>query len=252
MLTTMLTPNALHSRRLLGEVMDDPGLEHVRHTRALAGLARINRLSLSVSTLHHLVQRLLAIADRRIRRDGPVRLLDVASGSGDVCIGLARAMRRAGTPLRVSACDISQHACDTIRARARAADTEIDVFRADAISQTLPGGFDIVHCGLFMHHLSSSQVVATLRNMARAARGHVLVTDLDRSTTHLLLARIVPRMVTLSDVVHTDAVRSVLAAFKPHELARLFTQAGLTTPTAQRIFPCRFAMHARVHGASTP
>src|SRR5437763_3343791 len=88
-------------RRLQPEVMDQPGLDPVRHRQALAGLRRINFFSGSAGILW---PPLAALAYGAAR---PVRVLDLATGGGDVPIRLWRRARRAGLPLEVEACDVS-------------------------------------------------------------------------------------------------------------------------------------------------
>jgi len=66
------------------EVMDQPGLDPARHDQALRARARINYWSRSASTLWP------ALAELLRRLGGRLRLLDVASGGGDILVRLAR------------------------------------------------------------------------------------------------------------------------------------------------------------------
>src|SRR4051794_6320881 len=93
------------------EVMDHPGLDRDRHRRALRGLERINGWSGSA--------RLLWPAVRALAREKRlVRLLDLASGAGDVPLRLWRKARRAGVPLEAEGWDVSPVAVDYARERA--------------------------------------------------------------------------------------------------------------------------------------
>lgn len=81
---------SLRARQRIPELMDDPALDPGEHRRALAGLARLNRVSDSVGVLWPAVVKLAGELHRT------VRLLDVATGSGDVPRRLlARANRTA-------------------------------------------------------------------------------------------------------------------------------------------------------------
>src|SRR5437763_16532966 len=82
--------------------MDDPRLDPAEHRAALAGLARINRLSLSADILWPPVAKL---ARRHPGRT--LRVLDVATGSGDVPVGVWRKARRAGVALEIAGRDLS-------------------------------------------------------------------------------------------------------------------------------------------------
>ena len=94
--------STLACRERIPELMDDPALDPLEHRRALVGLARLNRYSGSTAVLW---KPLVEFARRRPEQ--LIRVLDVATGSGDVPIGLWRKAKAAGIPLAVSGCDIS-------------------------------------------------------------------------------------------------------------------------------------------------
>jgi hypothetical protein len=76
------TPD-LTTRNRQPELMDDPGLDEGLHHGALRGLARLNVVTRS--------SHLLWVAIRRLADevpDRPLRILDVASGGGDVASGM--------------------------------------------------------------------------------------------------------------------------------------------------------------------
>ncbi len=76
------------------EVMDDPGLDAARHRHALRGLRTVNRFSNSAGLIWSQI-------DRYARAAGTVSLLDIASGGGDVAIGVWQRAKRAGMKIRV-------------------------------------------------------------------------------------------------------------------------------------------------------
>ena len=69
--------------------MDDPGLEERLHGRALRGLERINRISVVARTMEHTIRQALEEPFPR-----PLRVLDLATGGGDVPIALAPSCAR--------------------------------------------------------------------------------------------------------------------------------------------------------------
>src|SRR5262245_61758946 len=75
----------LRDRHLQAEWMDRPDLDEGRHREALRGLERINRWSGSARILWHPLARLAAEIPGR-----PCRVLDVATGGGDVLRALWR------------------------------------------------------------------------------------------------------------------------------------------------------------------
>jgi SAM-dependent methyltransferase len=225
------------SRRLRPEVMDQPGLDPRLHHQALHGLGRVNFWSGSAGILWpHLSSLGLSLAPR------PLRVLDLATGGGDVPIRLWHRARRAGLPIVVEGCDISPVAVEHATREAERRGAEVHFFKADALGGDLRAGYDAVVCSLFLHHLTEDQAVRLLRRMAAAAGRLVLVNDLVRSRPGLLLARVGTRLLSRSPVVHVDGPRSVEGAFTVEEARRLAERAGLAGATAARRWPCRFLL----------
>ena len=155
----------------------------------------------------------IAAAARRAKR--PLRVLDLATGSGDVPLGLWRRARRFGIVKDILGLDISPQAVEVARKRADSAGagTAVTFATLDVMSDPLPQDFDAILASLFLHHLDEPQAVGLLAKMAAAARHLVLVNDLVRSRGNLILVALGARLLTTSGVVHTDASLSVRAAF---------------------------------------
>jgi 2-polyprenyl-3-methyl-5-hydroxy-6-metoxy-1,4-benzoquinol methylase len=224
-------------RHVTPEVMDRPDLDEGEHARALRGLARLNLWSGSADILW---PSLLALA--RAAGPGGVRVLDVATGGGDVPLRLWRKARRAGVAIQLAGCDRSPVAVRAARERAAAAGADLTFFPLDVLTDPLPADYEALTCSLFLHHLDGPQAVEVLRRMAAAARRLVLVSDLARGSFGYALAWTAARLLTRSRVVHTDAPRSVAAAFTPNEAVALAWQAGMTGATVERRWPCRFLL----------
>ena len=221
-------------RRLQPELMDDPSIDPEVHSEALRGLARLNRASRIVRTVRRELDELVG--------SEPVSVLDVAAGSGDLVVGLAKREAGTGTGRRYAACDISETACSAILRRAADAGTEVAATRVDALHDSLPEGHDVVMCHLFVHHLVADDIVLLLERMKAAARRAVLVTDLIRSPMGYRLAWLASRMLTNSPVVHTDALRSVEGALTPDEFRALAERAGLGECRIHRAWPERIVL----------
>ncbi len=218
------------------EVMDQPGLDPSQHRQALRGLRRINFWSHSAGILWPALARLAnALAPR------PPRILDLATGGGDVPIRLWHRARRAGIPMLLEGCDASAVAVDFATQAARSQGADVHFSRADLLREPLPGSYDAMICSLFLHHLSEDQAVHLLRGMAATAR-LVLVNDLVRSLASLLLARVATQLLTRSAVVHVDGPRSVEQAFTPDEVRQLAARAGLSGALLERRWPCRLLL----------
>ena len=223
----------MKQRVLIGELMDDPALPAHEHDHALSGLARLNALSRA----HAPIAR---AAETLARGDRPLRLLDVATGSGDVLAGVVHALRRRGVRVQASACDVSAHACETAQSRLAARGISARVFTTDATSEGPFEGapYDCVMNSLFLHHLDEKACTGVLARMARSAH-RVVVSDLVRSRLGYAMALAASQLVTRSRVVHTDALRSVRASFTADELAALAQQAGMPGIRVQRVWPER-------------
>lgn len=227
----------LRRRRREPEVMDDPGLDPPRHVAALRGLARLNLLSSSVGIVWSPIKKLA----RQLNAQS-LRILDVATGAGDIPLGLWRKAQRANLRIDLQAVDISPQAIAFARERADRAGAKITFHQLDVLNGELPQEFDVVISSLFFHHLEEAQIVSLLRSMANATRHLVLVNDLRRNAMGLMLAYAASRLFTRSDVVHTDAPLSVKAAMTMQELHELATAAGLEGSLVQPRWPCRMLL----------
>ena len=223
---------SLRFRKQIPELMDEPGIDAKEHRRALAGLSRLNWVSGSAELLWPPICSVYQQLGR------PIRILDVATGSGDVPARLVKIARRGGVPLELSGCDISGTAVSTASASCPIG----HFFVHDVLREPLPGAFDVVICSLFLHHLSEDQAMLLLQRMQLAATQIVLVNDLVRSLFNFYLVWATTRLVTLSKVVHFDGPASVQCAFTIREVEILAHKAGLASATIQTRFPCRYLL----------
>lgn len=226
----------LHARRREPEIMDEPGLDERAHLGALTALERINFWSGSARILW---RELLPLARSS---PAPLRVLDVATGGGDVPLRLWRKARRAGVALSIEGCDKSATAIHHATRRAANQDAAIRFFVLDVLNERIPAEYDVVACSLFLHHLDDEPAVELLRRMAAAARQLVLVNDLERCRTGYALAWLGVRVLSRSRVAHVDGPLSVQGAYTPTEALALARQAELTEASAARRWPFRFLL----------
>ena len=226
---------SLSRRRRQPEIMDQPGLCPRRHAAALRGLARLNLFG-SAGVLW---RPLKALAQRQPGR--PLRVLDFATGSGDIPLRLWRRARKANIPLRIEGCDLSPFAVEQATAAAAKAGADVRFFVHDAVHGGPLPGYDAAISSTFLHHLDEDEAVTFLRLMADTA-GLVLVNDLERSAPNFAMVYAASRLLSRSPVVHVDALLSVEAAFTPDEVRALAERAGLTGATVVRRWPCRLLL----------
>jgi 2-polyprenyl-3-methyl-5-hydroxy-6-metoxy-1,4-benzoquinol methylase len=218
--------------------MDAPHIERSSHLQALAGLRRINRISRAAAFMGGPV---IAFARRRgLQR---VRLLDIASGGGDVPIALAKLARRAGLEINATLTDISPVALEFAQLQAQSAGLDVTTRRVEAVTETLDGPFDVITSSLFLHHLQWTDAVRVLENMRRAAGdGQIVVSDLRRATLGLFAAHLGCRLLSRSSVVHFDGPASVRAGWTIEEMRGLATEAGLSGAAISRRWPWRILL----------
>lgn len=231
--------HGLNERLREPEIMDQPNLDARRHQRALRGLARLNWISNSSGILWPSVVELSSRLGRTIS------ILDLATGGGDVPIGLWQRARRASVNVELCGLDISSRAVEVAAARAARQGAKIRFDQHDVLQADLPSGFDMIVCSLFMHHLSREEAIELLINMSAAAGHRVLVNDLVRGRQEFVLASAAARLLTLSSVVWFDAPRSVRAAFTLQEMRELAAEAGMNGATVAPRWPCRMLLEWR-------
>jgi 2-polyprenyl-3-methyl-5-hydroxy-6-metoxy-1,4-benzoquinol methylase len=225
--------SALAERRLQPELMDQPGLDVIDHARALDGLQRLNTASgVCRRFWRQIAGHFFTSGDTKLK------LLDIASGGGDVALGLWALAQRHGVDLEILGLDISDSACTHAARRCRRAGGAIRFQQFDVTENSLPDGFDIVTCSLFLHHLTSAQAVQLLTAMAAAGR-LLLLSDLRRCAAGYALAQAACRLATTSPIVRYDGPQSVANAFSLAEMRDLCTAAGLVDAKVHRAWPYR-------------
>ncbi len=225
-------------RQRTPEIMDGPDLPLVEHRSALDALARVNALS----RVSHRIWREIAPLATGNR---PLRVLDLASGGGDVLLGVAQRAVAARVPAEFIGLDISSAAVDMARGHAARAgsppsDVRLDYRVANVIDDPLPEGFDVVMSSLFMHHLDEATAVSLLERMRAAAGRKALVDDLIRSRAGYWLTQVACRVLTRSYIARVDGPVSARAAFTLSEARAMAERAGLTGARLTRHWPLRF------------
>jgi 2-polyprenyl-3-methyl-5-hydroxy-6-metoxy-1,4-benzoquinol methylase len=226
----------------VAELMDDPALDPIRHAHALQGLARLNAASFGAK---YLWDEIVKVA--KAYSTNKLRLLEIASGGGDVLVELAKRAKQTGLELEITGSDMSQTAVALARQTFSDINPGVNFIAIDALNDQFPSNFDIVTTSLFTHHLDSDQLGLLLGKMYSAATKSVIISDLERSPLNLVLVWIATRLLTQSDVVHYDGPVSVRAAYTASEFLQLATNAGLENASIKRVFPCRFMFTAQRH-----
>jgi ubiquinone/menaquinone biosynthesis C-methylase UbiE len=203
--------------------MDQPDADPEVLRDDLRNLRIINRYFGGLSALRNAVVPMV----EKIKNNKAVTILDMATGSGDQPVSLAKAFRQRNQPARITAIDRNDVMLGV--ARQYAADfPEIRFEKGDILNLPFsPASFDIVTCSLAIHHLSRGNAVKLLREMDRISRFGFVVNDLSRSRTGAMTAWIYTHLTTLNPMTRYDSVVSVLRAFTKKEMAEIAVEAGV-------------------------
>lgn len=173
-------------------------------------------------------------AARAVPRDRMLVVVDVGGGAGGFARRLVRWARRRRRPVRVLLVERDGVTAELAR-RGCAACPEIEIIRGDATALPLAAGAaDVVHAALTLHHLEPEAAVTALAEMARVARGRVVINDLARSRLALVLVWLATRLLAMHPISRHDGPLSVRRAYAPAELRDLFRRAGLGGVSVQR------------------
>ena len=223
------------------ELMDQLDLSDEEHERALNDLARLNRLfggrSLAVS--------LLADAVKRLGLAGPIRILDVGTGSADIPLAILEWSNDAGLEVQMVGVDFNLKSLARARELAstrKNLNTDIEFICADALN--LPfrsGSFDFVICSQFLHHFSFDQIVELLKQFRKVASKGILISDLQRTRASLFMPWIGTRVFTTSHVVHADSLTSIRRGLLVNEIVRACKEAQVGEASVRNHFPCRLS-----------
>jgi 2-polyprenyl-3-methyl-5-hydroxy-6-metoxy-1,4-benzoquinol methylase len=224
------------SRKREPELMDDQQLSSDSHAEALRGIEALNLVSTSTDLVWAPIKKLSLETDRTLR------VLDLASGSGDILRGLRKKARQEKLALQLVGADISKTAVSFAEAEARKVDAQISFMQLDVINESLPQRFDVITTSLFTHHLDPPQVVQLLKKMSEAATEMVIVNDLVRSEISYALVWLATRLFTRSNVVRFDGPVSVRASYTMKEMQQMAADAGLTACTVTFAPPCRMLL----------
>jgi SAM-dependent methyltransferase len=186
--------------------------------RDLENLVTLNRLFGS----HALVIRFLR---ERLRSGRPWRILDLATGSGDIPRTIAGWAARSGIEVSIDAVDQQSSTLDIARRLSRSF-SNISFHQADIREFGNGSSWDVVLCSLALHHFSEVDAVAVLRHAAALASHSVLVADLRRCPLGTFGVDLLTTAWMREPMTRNDARISVRRAFSFPELAGLARTAG--------------------------
>ena len=198
--------------------MDRPQPVTPELERDLANLRSFNRWFGSHRLVRHFLRRWL-------RPNGKARILDVATGSGDIPRLIADYARRQNISVHIDAIDQQQSTIEIAR-RLSAAYPEIDFSCANLFDWDPPEGYDIVFCSLTLHHFTNDDAVRALQKIRELSRARVWLADLRRARWLSCAVYFVTATIYRDEMTKTDARLSAARAFSFVEMRKLAERAG--------------------------
>ena|SRR5882724_4056878 len=160
-----------------------------------------------------------------LRPNGKARILDVATGSGDIPRLIVDHARRQNVSVHIDAIDQQASTIEIARGLS-VAYPEIDFYCADLFEWNLPELYDIVLCSLTLHHFSNDGAVRVLQKVRELSIARILVADLRRARWLTCAVYLVTATIYRDEMTKTDARLSAARAFNFGEMRELAERAG--------------------------
>src|ERR1051326_5337210 len=166
-----------------------------------------------------------AFMRRWIMPGAQMRVVDLATGSGDIPRLLVDHARRIGAQIEVDAVD-QQAATLEIARSLSTGYQEISYDAANILEWDCAQGYDIALCSLVLHHFSDDDAVKLLRRCRDLSKRFVLVSDLRRGFLLQSGVYILTALIFREPMTRFDARLSAQRAFSFAEMRDLAINAG--------------------------
>jgi len=214
-------------------MMDRPQPVSAELERDLESLRQLNRRFGSYRLI-------LGFMRRWIRPSARMRVVDLATGSGDIPRLIADYARRIGAGVEIDALD-QQRATLEVATKLSAGYPEISYREGNILEWNSGGTYDVVLCTLALHHFSDENAVSLLRRCCKLSRRFVLVSDLRRGFFLQIGVYLLTALIFREPMTCFDARLSAQRAFSFSEMCDLAVRAGWENFRHERF---RFARQA--------
>jgi 2-polyprenyl-3-methyl-5-hydroxy-6-metoxy-1,4-benzoquinol methylase len=215
------------------EWMDRPQPVSSELESDLRNLRALNRFFGSYRLVRHFLRRWIKPGDN-------LRVLDLATGSGDIPRMVIAFAREIGASVTVDAVDFQASTVQIAQALSQEF-PEIHYHCADVQNFGTDNSYDVVLSSLALHHFSAEDAVQLLRRCRALSRCCVLVADLRRGWLAKIGVELVTALFFRQPMTRNDARVSAARAFSLPELHDLALAAGWTRFGHRRF---RFARQA--------
>jgi len=220
--------------------MDDPEIPRAELEASFDFIRLVNRRLGGVAVLRRELEGLRGDWPR----DRPLRLLDLGTGAADLPLASIAWARARSLEIECVGIDNHPGALDAAR-RLAAGEPSLSLLELDAakaVDRFGPRSFDLVHAGMFLHHLPDIEVMTTLAAMGRLARTRLVWNDLHRTAFNAAAIRLLT--IGRHPTVRFDAAASVAKGFTLREASELARRVGLENVRVRRAFAGRFVLTA--------
>lgn len=198
--------------------------------RDLVNLRWLNRYFGGISLVHHFLKRWLS--DRPPHQPA-FRILDLATGEGDLPREIILWCRKHSISVEIDAVDLNPATLAVAKEQSRAF-PEIRFHQGDIRTWRNQLGeetgekhnWDLVLCSLALHHFSNEDAVQVLHNASHLTSRHLLVADLKRNFSGAAGIWLLTTLLLREPMTVHDARLSIRRAFSFREFGALAVAAG--------------------------
>lgn len=209
------------SRSGQSELMDSPGISDQLLYKNLGELDIMNRFIGGHAISLEGIKRLMTDSQKEYH------IVDLGCGSGDVLRFIARWARTNQYRVKLTGVDMNADAIRYLFEKS-AEYPEITGITADYENYlAATDDIDIVHCGLFCHHLDDSKLVQLFQYLKTSSCQGIVINDLQRNPLAYYGVWFLTRLLNGSALSKHDGPVSVLRAFRRMEIETLIQRAGL-------------------------
>ena len=225
----------LEQRAIAEELMDADDLDPETYAAVVGDLAKVNFLTMAARPTLLFLERTL-----ERHRGGPLRVLDVGFGDGDMLRRIALWAARLGHAVDLVGIDLNPRS--ELAARAHTAPDMAIRWVTGDYADFANEPWDVVVSSLVAHHMSHAQLIGFLRFMDNHARIGWLVNDLHR---HRFAHAGFPLLATLARwhrIVRHDGTLSIARSYRPAEWPPILAEAKIAGARVVRVFPFRLCV----------
>lgn len=223
-------------RRDEPEWLDGADLDPSELEAVLRDLATFNQTFLG----HYPLLRWLGEAVRAAGHDGPLTLVDIGCGYGDLLRAIRRWARRRNLNINLIGVDLNPQTICIAEAATDAAD-RIEYKTADVFDLASAMPVDLMVSSLVTHHMSDHEITEFLRLMEKSARHGWAISDLQRNRFLYHFIGLASRLAGFHPMITHDGQLSVARSLRRAEWEQRIAEAGISSDAVSiRWFLFRF------------